>query len=168
MAAVLACGHRALLSGRAAAHLLGLMKGKPPAPEVTAPTKRGVPGVTTHQADVKDRTVWRGIPVTTVPRTLVDLAPDLPEEDLARACHEAGVRHHTTPAQVEAVLARRPNSPGAAKLRAIMRGDVHVTLSRLEKKFLSRLRGSETDAAARDQPPSRRHTESTAAGPSSA
>ena len=48
----------------------------------------------------------------------MDLAPYLPEEDLARACHEAGVRHHTTPAQVEAVLARRPNSPGAAKLRA--------------------------------------------------
>jgi very-short-patch-repair endonuclease len=52
------------------------------------------------------------------------------------------VRHHTAPAQVEAILERRPNSPGAAKLRAIMRGDVHVSLSRLEKKFLSRLRAA--------------------------
>ena len=41
---------------------------------------------------------------------------------------------------VEAVLARRPNSPGAAKLRAILRGDVRVTLSRLEARFLERLR----------------------------
>ena len=84
MAAVLACGEGALLSGRAAAYLLGVVKGKPPIPEVTAPTKRRVTGVKTHQADVRDRTRWRGIPVTSVARTLVDLAPYLPEEELAR------------------------------------------------------------------------------------
>jgi len=110
------------LSGLAAAYLLGVVKGKPPAPEVTAPTKRCVKGVRTRRGRREDATVWRGIPVTTVPRTLVDLAAYLPEDDLARACHEAGVRHHTTPAMVDAVLARRPNRPGAAKLRAIMRG----------------------------------------------
>jgi very-short-patch-repair endonuclease len=81
--------------------------------------------------------IWRGIPVTNVPRTLVDLAPHLPAEDLARACHEAGVRHHTTPAKVDAVLATRPNSPGAAKLRAILRGDVRITLSKLESEAVS-------------------------------
>ena len=64
------------------------------------------------------------------------LGPD----PLARACHEAGVRHGTTPAGVEEVLARRPRSPGAAKMRRVLRGDVHVTLSTLEKRFLSRLR----------------------------
>jgi hypothetical protein len=84
-------------------------------------------------------TRW-GIPVTTVPRTLVDIAADLSTDELARACHEAGVRHRTTPRMVEAVLARRPRVPGAAKLRAIMAGDVHVTLSRLEKRFLGRVR----------------------------
>ncbi len=61
-------------------------------------------------------------------------------DDLARACHEAGVRHRTTPAQVEVVLARRPTSPGAAKLRAVLRGDAPVTLSKLEKRFLDVLR----------------------------
>jgi very-short-patch-repair endonuclease len=70
----------------------------------------------------------------------VDLAAFLNEGDLARACHEAGVRHHTTPAMVEAVLARRPKSPGAAKLRVILRGEVRVTLSKLEARFLERLR----------------------------
>ena len=59
---------------------------------------------------------------------------------LARACHEAGVRYGTTPAQVEAVLARRPNSPGAGKLRRVLRGDVHVTFSKLERRFLELLR----------------------------
>ena len=59
-------------------------------------------------------------------------------EDLARACHEAGVKHKTTPRQVERLL--RPNTPGAAKLRAVMRGDVKVLLSKLERKFIQRLK----------------------------
>ena len=57
-----------------------------------------------------DMATWRGIPTTTVPRTLVDLAASLPTDNLARACHEAGVRHRTTPRMVEAVLARHPSA----------------------------------------------------------
>ena len=141
LAAVLACGDGALLAGRAAAYLLGVVKGKPPAPEVATPAKRRVKGVTVRRgATSQDATVWRGIPVTTVPRTLVDLAPHLPEDDLARACHEAGVRYGTTPRQVEAVLAKRPNTPGAGRLREVLRGDVRVTLSKLERRFLARLK----------------------------
>jgi hypothetical protein len=37
---------------------------------------------------------------------------------------------------VEAVLARRPNSRGAGALRRVMRGEIRVTLSRLEQRFL--------------------------------
>jgi Transcriptional regulator, AbiEi antitoxin len=144
MAAVRACGEGAVLSGRAAGHLLKLLKGAAPPPEVTAPTERRVKGVRTRRArggvDPREATTWRGIPVTTVARTLVDLAAVFSEEQLARACHEAGVLHHTTPAQVEAVLARRPNSPGAKKLRRVLRGDVHATLSKLENRFLEILR----------------------------
>jgi hypothetical protein len=143
MAAVLACGEGALLSGRAAGYLFGAIKGPAPPPGVTAPTERRVRGVTTHRSRGQgraDATTWRGIPVTTLSRTLVDLAALLDLDDLARACHEARVCHGTTPGQVEAVLARRPKSPGAAKLRAILRGDAHVTLSKLEKRFLVLLR----------------------------
>lgn len=144
LAAVRACGTQGALSGRAAGHVLGLLRGPPPPPEVTAPTARIVAGVITHRSraglDPADVTTWRGIPVTTVARTLVDLAAVLTEGELARACHEAGVRHGTTPADVEAVVERRPNSPGAATLRAIARGDTRVTLSRLEDRFLARLR----------------------------
>jgi hypothetical protein len=142
LAAVRACGDGALLSGRAAAHLLGLVKGPAPPSEVTAPTERRVPGIITRRArriEARDATVWRRIPVTAVTRTLVDVAGDLDVEDLARACHEAGVRHRVTPRDVEAVLARRPGSRGAAKLRRILRGDVHVTLSELERRFLDLL-----------------------------
>jgi len=109
-------------------------------------TNRRIEGVSTRRTraiDPRDRTIWRGIPVTTVPRTLVDLAATLTPDDLARACHEAGVRHRTTPAHVEAVLARRANTPGAATLRAILTGDTRVTLSVLERQFLKLLRAAD-------------------------
>jgi hypothetical protein len=142
LAAVRACGEHAVLSGRAAGYLHRILKGPPPPPGVAAPVRRQVRGAVTRRSRINrsEVTTIKGIPVTTVARTLVDLAGGLGLDDLARACHEAGVLHKTTPRQVEAVLARRPNAPGAGKLRAIMRGDVHVTLSKLERRFLSVLR----------------------------
>jgi very-short-patch-repair endonuclease len=109
---------------------------------VTAPKERRVKGIQTTHARRAEReaTSWRGVPVTSVARTLVDLAAAGNETELARACHEAAVRHHTTPRQIEAVLARQPNAPGAAQLRAVLRGDVRVTLSKLESRFLERLK----------------------------
>jgi hypothetical protein len=145
LASVLAAGEGALLSGRAAAHLLGLVKGATPQPQVSTRTERRIEGVITHRSrrlDLRDAATVNGIPVTSVARTLVDLAAALPPDALARACHEAGVRYGTTPAEVEAVLARRPTSPGAAKLRRILHGDVHVTLSKLEARFLEELKGA--------------------------
>jgi hypothetical protein len=110
-------------------------------PEVTAPTERRVRGVATRRTrDARDATIWRGIPVTTAARTLVDLSSVLAVEDLARAVHEAGIRHHTTPEQVEAVLSRRPSSPGARDLRRVLWGDEQVTLSALEQRFRKLLR----------------------------
>ena len=144
LAAVEACGNGALLlRGRAAAHLHRLIRGPAPPPEVVAPSERRIEGILTcrsRRMDPRDATVVLGIPVTTVARTLVDLAAVLDAGALARACHEAGVLHRTTPGEVEAVLARRPRSPGAGRLRAVMRGDVKVTLSTLERSFLRLLR----------------------------
>ena len=146
LAAVRACGEGALLCGRAAANLLGLLRGGAPPPEVMAPTERRVEGVRTTRSrrldGGRDAMTWNRIPVTTVPRTLVDVAAVLAVHDLARACHEAGVHHGTTPADVAAVLERRPMSGGAANLRRILGGDVPVTLSKLEARFLGRLRAA--------------------------
>ena len=155
LAAVLACGDGACLSGRAAGHLLGLLRGTPPEPEVTAPTERCVKGVRTRRSrhlGARDVTSWSGIPVTTVARTVVDLTAVLPLDDLARACHEAGVLHGTTPSEVEAALSRRPSAPGAAKLRRILRGEVRVTLSKLEARFLTRLREAGLPLPATNRP----------------
>jgi hypothetical protein len=144
MAAVKACGTGAVLSGLSAAWLWGLVKGDAPPPEVTAPTERRVKGVKTRRRrlDSRDTTRRQRIPVTTVPRTLVDLSSLLSLNALARAAHEAGVRYRTTPAQVEHVLARSGRAKGAAKLRAVTRGEAHVTLSRLERRFMELLRAA--------------------------
>jgi hypothetical protein len=142
IAAVKACGQGAALSGRAAGYLLGLIKGRPPRPEVTAPTQRRVKGVRTHRARRGERDVIevRGIRVTSVARTLVDLAAVLTPGQLARACHEAGVRYRTTPRHVEEVLARRPGTKGASSLRAVMRGKIPVSLSEMERIFFQALK----------------------------
>jgi predicted transcriptional regulator of viral defense system len=142
LAAVWACGEGALLSGQAAAYLLGLTKGKQPKPEVIAPHRRRIEGVETRryrQLHRTEATRHRGIPITTVARTLVDLAPVLGLDELARACHEAGVRYRTTPAHVQAVLARHRTMPGAATLRAVLLGDAPTLLSQLEAAFIALL-----------------------------
>ena len=112
-------------------------------PDVIALGERRVPGVTVRRArrsEGADAWSYQGIPTTTVPRTLVDLARDLTTEQLTLAVHEAAVRHKTTPADVEAVLARRPTAKGARILRSILRGDERVTLSKLERRFLELLK----------------------------
>lgn len=136
MAAVLACGKGAVISGRAAGHLHSLLRSSAPPPEITAPGKRTVDGLATKRGR-PPATKAHGIPVTTIARTIVDMAATLSEDDLARACHEAGVKYRTTPRQVEAVMSH--NARGGAALRRILRGDTRVTLSKLEKRFLQLL-----------------------------
>jgi hypothetical protein len=146
IAAVKACGEGSLLRKHAAAYHWRLVKKPPREPEVLTPTERRVKGIKTKRAragiDDRDRRKWRGIPVTSIPRTLVDLAADSSVEELARIFHEAVVRYGTKPEHVEQVLERRPHSKGAKRLRAAMYGDQAVTLSRLEKAFLELLRAA--------------------------
>jgi hypothetical protein len=142
MAAVKACGEGSGIRGLAAAWLWDIVRGPAPPAEVVARTERRIKGTRTvreRKLDSRDLTTWRGIPVTTLARTLVDLAAALPEPALARAFHEANVKYRTEPEDVERILERRPNTKGAAALCRVVRGDTHVSLSRLESKFLQRL-----------------------------
>jgi hypothetical protein len=145
MAAVLACGPGAVLSHRAAAFLLRLLRcATPPPPEVTVPTTNGRrrPGIIIHRVaslPARDWFTLDGIRVTTVPRTLLDLAPATEPEELTRMCHEAWVHHRTRPAHVDAVIARDPGKKGATKLKRAQRAD--ATLGELESGFLALLNG---------------------------
>ncbi len=143
MGATKAGGRGTFISGRPAGHALGLVKGKAPEPELIARRELDITGLRSTRCRklIREDTMrWKNIPITSPPRTLVDLAAVLSAEALARACHEAGVKYGTTPRQVEAVLKRKPNAVGAAKLRAIISGEQRVTLSKLERRFLQRLR----------------------------
>src|SRR5215211_1209025 len=80
LAAVLAAGDDAVVSGLAAAHLWELVKGAAPSPEVASLTERRIQGVRTHRCrflNASDVAAVRGIPVTSVSRTLVDIAAAL-------------------------------------------------------------------------------------------
>jgi hypothetical protein len=141
LAAVKACGYGAALWHRAAAYHQGLipLTRKPPPPQVKCPTERSVPGVQVRRCrrlDPLDLAEHRGIPTTTVPRTLLDLAASATDDELSRAAHEAWIKWRTGPSQVLAVLARQPNAKGAARLRRLTTDDAQIVLSRLERGFL--------------------------------
>lgn len=144
MAAVKACGFgESQIRAAAAAHWLGLTKGKPPPPELSVRTAKRIRGLRLHRVrrgPPPERMLWRGIPTTTPAQTIIDLAGRLSEDSLAAICHEAGVKHGTTPAQVRILLDRRPAMPGIAKLRRVLGFETRVTLSYLERRFLALLR----------------------------
>ncbi len=123
MAAVLACGPGALLSHRAAGAAEGLLSSSSRF-EVTVPTpRRSRAGILVHRSRLihaEDRSSVRGIPVTSVARTLVDLAEVLPEQRLARAVHEAEVLRVFDLHAIERTLARLPGRRGAKRLRGVL------------------------------------------------
>jgi len=88
-------------------------------------------GRISHELPATDLMRFHGIPMTTVPRILLDVAPRLSLVVLTRACHEAWVRHRVGPPDVEACIARNPTKKGAAKLRRALGSD--PTLSDLEE-----------------------------------
>ena len=93
-------------------------------------------------ADPRDATTHKAIPVTTVPRTLVDLAAVLDAETSPAPATRPTSVIASFPPQVDAALARCTNAKGAAALRRVLHGDERVTLSWLERRFLARLRAA--------------------------
>jgi very-short-patch-repair endonuclease len=93
LAAVLACGPEAMLSHRSAAALWGLRRTSSPRIEVTAPRGRKPrDGIVVHRSRVleeEDRALMDAIPITSVARTLVDLADVLQPSSLEKAVNEA-------------------------------------------------------------------------------
>lgn len=94
LAAVLACGPRAVLSHRSAAALHGLLRVRSSNPHVTVPNarRRRPKGVRVHCSRhllLADRARVDGIPTTSIPRTLLDLAETADATTLARAFEEA-------------------------------------------------------------------------------
>jgi predicted transcriptional regulator of viral defense system len=147
-AALLACGGQqaAVVSHRSAAAVWELAP--PPSTGVDVTTlrqSRSVEGVRVHRtASLHTHDIHRGhdgLPVTTVVRTLLDLAVVLTPTRLERACHEAEIQRSLDTKAIDAVLDRAGTGPGTRRLRNAMndlaaRG-AEPTRSELEIRFLS-------------------------------
>lgn len=151
MAAALACGDRAVLSHRSAAHLWGLLPypAHERTPHVTIPDPNADPrrGIRLHRVShIGGREVTRRhrIPVVTPARALLDLAAIVDERELERAFAEALARRRVTRAAVEAVLVRNGRRAGTGALRTLMRADdpPPFTRSEAEERLLRLIRGS--------------------------
>jgi very-short-patch-repair endonuclease len=145
MAAALVAGPEAVLSYRTAGQLWGLAPRSGHCLEVTRPTCfRSLRGICGHRSVLPgdERTVVDGIPVTTVPRTILDLATVVSRPQVERALNEVEARRLTDPLSIPDLLARYPRRRGSAVLRALLDEEVEaqgVTKSKLEERFVALL-----------------------------
>lgn len=141
LAAVLACGAGAALSYRSAGRHWGLLPAGDELPEVTRPTCCSRPEIVVHRGRLRadEVRILDGIPVTSVPRTVVDLAAVLKPRQLERAWNEMEVRGLRDPLSVAAVLARHPGKRGTAALRGLIasKRPADITRNDLEEGFLA-------------------------------
>jgi hypothetical protein len=142
LAAVLACGPGAVLSHRGAAALWGIRPSESAIVDVTVPSRAGRirrRGVRVHRSgrlSPEEVTEVHGIPVTTVARTLLDLADDLDIQALRRAVTEAEYRHLYDHTSLIAVVEMNPGRRTRKLLTAATEGRLHRTRSPLEDRFL--------------------------------
>jgi very-short-patch-repair endonuclease len=139
MAAVLACGHDAVLSHFAAAALWGIRESS--RIEVTTRTAHRLKRqVIVHRAALPadERTTHRGIPTTTVPRTLLDLSALVRPDDLRSALRQAEQLRLTDPLSLGDLAERYPRRAGVAAVKALLeeaRLGLNVVRSELEERF---------------------------------
>jgi len=143
MAAVLACGEGAVLSHAKAGLLHSVRQSAASLVDVTIPrpspiSRRGIRVHRHPELQSVDVTEVDGIPVTTVSRTLLDLATVLREPQLERACDQAAVIRVFDMREMEDLLRRSRGRRGVRRLRNVLaRGDLgeDVPASGLEVRF---------------------------------
>jgi predicted transcriptional regulator of viral defense system len=139
LAAVMACGPGAVLSHVSAAVHWNLLNYEPPRPEVTAPASRaGAPGIRLHRShslDAQDTTDRGGIPTTTVHRTLLDIAAQVPQHHLERALAQAERLQLYDHRALEDLLARANGHRGTKRLSQAIQGDPQFTRGELEARM---------------------------------
>ena len=112
MAAVLACGPRAILSHDSAAALWGV-RTWPSKPEVTAPIDHQRPGIRTHRSQTLTTNQVRkhhNIRVTSPSRTIQDIQSRLTDAQLIRAVNDLRLAKHMRQTELERLLAASPRA----------------------------------------------------------
>ena len=146
MAAVLACGPGAVVSHRSAARLWGVRRSSSRRIELTIPRSRsGMAGVTAYRSRglrPQDVTTRDGFPVTSLPRTLIDLAGVVGTAELANAVEAAERLGLFDLRAVAEVLERGRGRRGTAKLRRLLGAwrEPPRTRSEMERFFFEQCR----------------------------
>ena len=144
LAAVLACGPGALLSHMSAASHWGLLRTDQTRIDVTALRGRhGAPGIRLHRSrslDAQDTTTHEGIPITTVARTLLDLAATARPSELERALAQAERLRVYDHRAITDVIARCNGHRGTAILAQATTRKPKWTRNEWEAEFLQLLR----------------------------
>jgi len=142
LAAVLACGPGAVLSHRSAAHLWGLRGASGSHIDITVPHKSRDRGpIHRHFSLLPPDEIAEcdGIPVTSVPRTIFDMAAVSPPATVESLLREAEFRRLYDRLSLHDLLARHPRRPGSKAVRVALarldQGDGHIA-SPLEERFL--------------------------------
>jgi very-short-patch-repair endonuclease len=150
LAAVLACGHGAVLSHRSAAAHWALLQTARADVDVmvegrgTRMKRRGIDLHIVRRLDPRDTTVHDGLPTTTAARTLVEMAATCSPRQAERALEQAYVQRLLAPGSLEDALSRANGRPTRV-LRALMskQRTPTVTRSDLEEAFLAIARAAE-------------------------
>lgn len=142
-AAVMACRPAAVLSHRSAAELFGLLPTTDGDVDVTVVGRNpgAEPGIRLHRIAAfgpGEVTEMRGIPMTSIARTICDLAATESRRDVEHAFQEALYRRIVTERQMEAVLKREPKRRGAPVIRALLENP-GMTRSERERALLKLL-----------------------------
>jgi hypothetical protein len=158
MAAVLSAGPGAVLSHRSAGSLWQILPRASILPEVTRGTRcQARSGLKSHCGELRADEVKRvdGIPVTSPPRTVLDVAASSTKGELERALNEMEVQGIVDELSIPDLLERYPRKRGSAKLRTLLGDEAAVrgiAREKLEERFAVALEGS-------DLPPPRRNAD---------
>ena len=148
LAAVLACGDRAVLSHRSAAALWGLRPDAAGRIDVTIPRggsrhRAGIIIHTTRSLDETEVSTCEGIRCTSLARTLVDLAGTVTPRALDRALERSLILRLFDLREIDAALARATGRRGTTTLRRLLTGladEPAPTRNELERRFLDLVR----------------------------
>lgn len=142
MAAVLACGPDAALSHRSAAGWREILpprgRSAPVEVSVRSRRRRRRPDVRAYSSPgLRDDEVetWRGIAVTTVTRTILDLAGVVRRSRLEQAVARAEREGLTSLEKLERMIERHPGRPGIGALRAVVEQEGGPRLGRSDPEM---------------------------------
>ena len=144
MAALLASGEGAVASHRSAAAIHGIVKAFPREPELSVDRARMARrGIALYRRALHPHEITRSgaIPLTTVDRTILDLAATRPRREVEAATSEAEYLRLWDPFSLPQFIEEHSGWSGTATLRAMLQeGAITITKSELERRFRAFLR----------------------------